>query len=224
MRRVTICLVGIDGSGKTTHLSALMRELNERGLNCKYVHMSGGYYRFLSLPFLLFCRLLGYEKAIVVNGRKFYTRHPNLAHRNTAISQLWPIFFLFDMSIVTLLLKRPSFRSGILLCDRYTILDSIVDLMVALGDDSLSDRAVIKLFSLIMRPTMPLLLDVDKREALQRKKGTPGSELLGQRIDLYRKMASDLGIPIVDASKSFAVVHENVTDHVKRVVPGWRKK
>lgn len=217
MSKIKICLSGIDGSGKTTHLHTLIRKLGELGFHCKYISLRGMYFRFVSLPLLYLCRILGYEEKIVAEGNERYVRHPNLIH-SSAIKLLWTTLFLIDMYLLAVLRGYFWSRAEVILCDRY-MADSIVDLMVALKDDTVYSGRIGKFFLFLTRPDMILLLDVDEEEAFKRKKDMLNLEQLGLRRNLYRKMASELGIPIIDASRPFTVVHKDILNHVKNIVP-----
>jgi len=218
MSKIKICLIGIDGSGKTAHLLAIMREFHENGIDCKYVALRGTYFRLLSLPFLYLCRLLGCEGKLTTEGREHRTRHPhpNLVNRSTALKLLWAVLFLVDIYILAMLRGYFSLLADIVLCDRF-VADSLVDLMATLRDDSIYRGRIGRFFLRVTWPDVVLLLDVDEEKAFEREKDIPSLEYLRSRRSLYRKIASDYGIPRIDTGRPFAVVHQDIINHLKTI-------
>lgn len=217
MSKIRICFIGIDGSGKTTHLLALLDKLSSKGLHCKYIPLRGTYFRFISLPLLYLCRIFGREEKIVLNGKKRYIRHPNLIS-NSAIKTLWSILFLIDMYILAILRGYFWSRAQIILCDRY-IVDSLVDLMVALKDYTIYRRRIGRFFLSLIRPDMTLLLDVSEKEAFSRKKDAPSLSYQILRRDLYRRIAADLNIPVINTDRPFNIVHKEIISYIRNILP-----
>lgn len=199
-----ICLIGLDGSGKTSHLALISKALERNGFRCKYVHLHGAVFRMLSLPMLFLCRKLGYRDE---------ANHP-LAHSNKAIVSVWPGCFFIDFLIFFIGMTFPNFlrRNVIWLFDRY-IYDAVVDLMVATGDQSFHKRLVSRLFLPIFpKPDVTILLDVDMETALRRKEHQESHTLgyLQKRRFLYLKLVEELSIPIVSATEPFNEVHRSL--------------
>ena len=206
-------LIGIDGSGKSTHLATLFHELHDNDLCCKYVNLRGEHFRFISLPFLLLCKLVRREGRFVTKGREYRTRHPDFGGPKNRINLVWSFLFLIDISILALWRGYFSPRPEVILCDR-CILDSIVDLMASLGDNTLFRKSVVRLFLSVMRPDIVILLDVEEKKALNRGREILGLDYLEVRRVLYQKVASNLEIPIVDSGKPFESVHKTIIDHI----------
>jgi len=199
-----ICIIGLDGSGKTSHLVLLSKALERNGFRCKRSHLHGAVFRMLSLPMLFFCRKLGYRDE---------AGHP-LVQSNKAIVSVWPWCFFVDFLIFFLGMTFPNFlrRNVIWLFDRY-IYDAVVDLMVATGDQSFHKRLVSRLFIPIFpKPNVTILLDVDAETALRRKKHQESHTLnyLQKRRFLYLRLVEELDIPTVSATRSFNEVHRSL--------------
>lgn len=221
MERITISLIGTHGVGKTAHLYILRRELEKRGLRCKLVELGGGYFRFLSFPVLLLFRLAGRERKVIgrLKGggekRVIHLRHPEFGrNRNTYLKVLWCILFLLDTCILNILKKSLS-KTEVILCDR-CIYDSIFELMIQLNDHTIHRRRIGKFFMSLTRPDMALLLDTEIEVIWQRRSTWSSLEDLRSSRALYRKMASDLRIPVIDTNRPFKVVHKNIVDYVEK--------
>lgn len=196
-----ICVIGLDGSGKTSHLTLLSNALKRNGFRCKCFHLHGAVFRMLSLPMLSLCRKLGYRDE---------AGHP-LVQSNKAIVSVWPWCFFMDFLIFFFGMTFPSFRrrNVVWLFDRY-IYDAVVDLMVATGDQTFHKRMASRLFLPIFpKPNVTVLLDVDAETALRRKIHQESHTLnyLKKRRSFYLKLGEELGLPIVSATKPFNEVH-----------------
>ena len=214
MNKVRISLIGIDGSGKSTHLYALLQELHNRGLCCKYINLRGEYFRFISVPFLIVCKLVGREGKFIFDGREYHTRHPYFGSQRNSINDAWTLLFLVDICVLALLRGYFSTRRRIILVDR-CIIDSIVDLMASLRDDTLYKGRLGKLFLRLMKPRITVLLDLEEEEALDRGQDIPGLNYLRLRRPLYKKLSADLKIPIINSDRSFDIVHQEIIASIK---------
>jgi len=201
-----IHLCGIDASGKTAHLQLIKAHLIESGTKCKYVW--GRWPAFLSYPFLLLCKVLGFS---VVNRGERGTYVCPVYYKNRAISKLWPWIFLFDTIIFAFTRIYLFLLCGYtVLCDRYVI-DILVRLMNDIHDESLHMKIVGKLYlKLIPRSAVVILLDVDEEIAFKRKLDISSLTQLGSEREKFLKLAHELNIPRVDTSISFKEAHKKL--------------
>jgi len=215
MEKTRICLIGIDGSGKTTHLTALLQEFRQNDLRCKYINLRGEYFRFLSLPTLFFFRLIGREKKFVFGDRVYFSRHPMLGPKSSLLTQLWSLLFLLDLLVLALLRGYFSVRPDIILCDR-CVIDALVDLMVALGKLDLYRGHTARPFLRILTPEITLLLDVDETQALMRGRDKLDLDYLKLRRPLYLRIASELRLFTIYSGKDFLSVHREITRYIMK--------
>ena len=195
-------------------MNALLHELHNRGLRCKYINLRGEYFRFISMPFLIICKLVGREGKLISNGREHRTRHPYFGSQRNSINDAWTLLFLVDICVLALLRGYFSTHRRIVLVDR-CIIDSIVDLMASLRDDTLYKGQLGKFFLRLMKPRITVLLDLEEEEALNRGQDIPGLNYLRLRRPLYKKISVDLKIPMINSGRSFDIVHQEIVASIK---------
>ena len=87
-----ICIIGVDGVGKTTHAQKLVGRLESDGVRCKYTWFR--FYHFLSLLLLAYCRLVALTVYEAKNGQRI-GRHD--FYKSKIISTLYPWLLFIDM-------------------------------------------------------------------------------------------------------------------------------
>jgi len=201
-----ILVVGLDGAGKTTHTKKLMEELAMRGIRTRYVYMRGYGRVFLTFPFLVLSRLLGFTKVHVLEDENKVSEYRFFA--NKAFQTLWPWVSLIDSMLYSFVV----FRVNSLFSDRLTISDrSVIDTLVDIISDT-QGKHPLKHYSqyflnLIPKNSVVALLDVDERIALERKKDVFSLRYLKIRREIYRKLADKYGWTIIDTKADLDTVH-----------------
>jgi thymidylate kinase len=214
-RQRLICLVGMDGTGKTAHARALIDHLHKAGIKSKYVWFGNAH--LLDYPFMAVCRILGFTAIHKVNGT---TVSEHKYYKNKAISKIWPCLRLLDVAILaSIWIKLLLWRGFTVVCDRF-VPDIFVNIMVDIDDDKLykklSGRA---LLGLMPRPLLSVCLDVDAETALQRKRDVPEIGYLNRRRNAYSIVCKYLGIPILNAEGPFVFVQQDIIAFVEG--PNW---
>lgn len=206
-----ICVIGIDGSGKTTHTQKLLGAI-VNSAKTRYVWFGSAY--FLSYPFMAFCRLFGFTKTYILASNGDHTEHQY--YRNKCIAFLWPWVQLIDTLIfVTLKIYIPLRRGYLLVLDRF-VHDILVDLMVDVNDFNLHKSFVGQLMlRLIPAGAITFLFDLDEQNALQRKVDIPNSRYLTVRRKYYRSIAHRLKMVRIDSSCSISLVHDCLLKKLK---------
>jgi len=207
-----ICLAGIDGSGKSTHLRRLEKELTDFGLRCKCVWARSAF--FFSLPFMMLCRVLGLTEVVSTSsGTK------NSIHRYymcKPVSLVWPWISLVDNLIFAVVHAYLPISMGYtVLLDR-SCYDNFVDIMVDTQRFTLDKSFLGLLFKKIVpRSCRVILLDVDENIAFIRKADTPGLEYLCIRRRIYKALAGVFGTRCITTNGEFEDVHLRILDCLK---------
>lgn len=203
-----ICIIGVDGSGKTTQANMLVDRLRKEGLRCRYAWFR--FYHFTSLPLLAYARLMGLsEMKTLKSGRKIGYHY---FYRSKVVSTLYP-FFLFIDTLIFIIIKiyipRRLFKTG-MVCDRF-IYDTIVDLMISTGDSNIHRSKIGRLFLRLMPRNMrALMLKVNEPVLRERREDVKWDKTLNKRIEYYDRLSKDFYIPVIDASPSVEEVHEEL--------------
>jgi thymidylate kinase len=202
-----VCLVGIDGVGKTTQLGKLARYLLDQGAVARRVHLRRPY--FFSLPFLAYSRLRGLTQYRVVQG----TRHGQWAfYRSRFLSTLFPLALLLDTALATAISVHLRLLFGLTVIGDRCLYDTLVDLMVGLDDEAYYQKPVGQLFlRLLPRCSMIILLDhEDVEHVRKRRTDLIGDPTLGRRQELYRALAAATNLPVVSTAQPIAATWHDI--------------
>ena len=197
-----ICLIGIDGAGKSSQAEHLVRALREKGIRCKGTHLRVSVFRLVSLPVLLLCRLLKVPEE---------ANHPR-CRGSRLLTAIWPYLFFLDFVLFYLIFNFPYyiFPGTVFVFDRYYY-DGLVELMVSTGDRSILEGRVGRLFQAVFpRPEVAIYMDVDEGAALRRTPENHTIEYLRKRRVFYKELADRLGMTTIDANRSFEEVQRDI--------------
>jgi thymidylate kinase len=211
MKKRMVCLVGLDGSGKTAHSIALIDHLRKARIKCRCIWFGNAY--FLSFPFMIVCRMLGLTTIYRIENRVTVSEHKY--YKNKAISKIWPYVQFVDVMIfVNFRVKMLLWRGFTIVCDRF-VPDIIVELMTDVNDTGLYKKRIGRLmFRLMPHGSLLVTLDVNEETARRRKSDIPRLGYLSQRRNNYRLISSYLEIPLVNAEERFEFVQQNLVDLV----------
>lgn len=211
-----VCLVGIDGAGKTSHARRFVAE-SLPSAKSRYLWLRETN-SFFSIPFMALCRVLGLTEVHHLRNGVTWTEHRY--YRNKAVATIWPWIQLVDAVILlAFMVYIPIMRGSVLVCDRF-LHDLLVDLMADTDSDDLHERMVGRLMlRLVPQGSLVFMLDVDEPTILMRKSDIPSMQYLRRRRQLYRLIASYLDLPSVDCSQPVDVVHTALTKYICQASP-----
>lgn len=197
-----ITFSGIDGSGKSSQVTSLLRTLSGRNINA--IRAWAGNKPMLSYPFLALVRVLGYTKRRRIQGLTFVQRD---IRRNRALSKLWPIALTLDFvpkaffSVVI-----PLRRRRVVVCDRY-----VYDLLAELRQDEfIGSWGQAILLHLLPKPDLAFLMDVNVELAWRRAlvpgraREQPIYDMEGRR-GAYLQLSREFAIVVVDGSRDSSI-------------------
>ncbi len=202
-----ITLSGIDGTGKSTNATKLVRRFNKMNIPSQYA--LGLWSPKVSYP------LMGALYLLKGWRRKDY-------HKSKILRKVWNYVVILDYLYIYLFrIKRHLFAGKTVFADKY-----VYDLIATLMRDGLyNERATKIMLKLIPQPDLVFIFDIPEEVSDLRKDDT--QEWLDRlRIDQdlreylkimrenYKKIAKSLDIPIIDATKEWNELHEAIFNKV----------
>lgn len=205
-----IGILGVDGVGKTTHVSMLIDSFKKSAINLQYVWFR--FFHFSTLFFLFYARLRGFTRYETREGIRVGFHDFS---RSFLLRKYYPWFLYFDMYLYYIVkIYVPLKNHQSIICDRY-IYDTIVDLMIDLNDDNLYRKPIAaKFFSLIPENASFFLLDLDIELIRQRRTSLSVDDTLAKRREYYRNIAEYLRIPIVSNEKDVEQVQNTFISYL----------
>lgn len=199
---MNLYLTGSDGSGKSSLLAELKKELEQKGEKVSSVWIRSP--KLFSKPLMAYCRLMGYTKYFVKDGIR-YGYHDFSTSK--IVSWLFPYLQYLDLRIALWRQKKPT---GIVFYDRF-ILDTLADLMVSTRRLDLHKKLIGKAFLKLLSSSITILfVDVDESTIRMRKLDTLHDPNLFLKIKVYRILANDFNIITLDNNGSFEFTLNNL--------------
>ena len=205
-RGFLVALSGIESSGKSTQRELLVEYLRARDVEPVCVWSRPGYSSRLRVGKRLLRALRGGRRSARDRAPNAPGRYPRRAETLGSPLRRWGWLTLALLDLIWLhgLRLRLSRASGrALLCDRY-LLDSLVDFRVYFPDDRVEERWLCRLWrALAPRPDAAFCLLIPAEESLRRSRDRKRRhwetlEVLERRLEAYRTLARELGVPVLD--------------------------
>ncbi len=208
-----VAVSGVDGSGKTTQVNALVHAFQRCGLRARWVWSRGGSSALAGHLIALGKRLLGRKVGASAagpaseEGREEQFRHP-------LVRRLWPWLVWLDLTWQYLWKVRwPLWRGDVVVCDRY-LLDALAEMGARLEDAGIFRRLPARLLIwLNPRPQKAFFLSVDplKARARQPAEGQQGTQSLAQRQgEMYNVLVGKMGYVVVDGEDNAEQVSDRL--------------
>jgi dTMP kinase len=191
-----ICLLGIDGSGKTTQATTLVATLRAQGVAA--VHAWARWLPIFLLPLRVLGRALAGRRGNQEENYQGFTASKRQILRNPLRATLWKHLVLLEHALQVFFKVRLRLLAGkTVVADRY-VYDTLIDLAVNLSchPDQLLNEPLLRLFP---RPDLSVLLELSPRTGAERKADGTTEEYLAERDALYRRLADALQMERVSA-------------------------
>ena len=208
-----ICIVGPDGTGKTTQAEMLIEYLSKKGLNYEYRWMR--FHHFISLPVLGLARILGLtEVQTLPDGKKIGYHH---FYKSKLISVVYPLTLYLDtlLAMVFKLYTPMKIQKKRIVCDRF-IYDTLVDLAIDLDNPEVINSRIAKRFlRLVPRDCLTVLLLAPYEKIKERREDLKFDKSLEKRIEIYKELSKRFPqIRLIDASLDIENVHRQIVEVV----------
>lgn len=191
-----ICLVGVDGTGKSTLARMLRQELAARGIKTRIVNLRMNY--MLARPVLLYCRLVGLTRRPIVNGKKISIHELQNA---PIVAMLVQYLHSIDTAIAFFLKAYlpMRLRGETVVCDRF-VHDVLIDFVVESGNSDLHNRLIRRLlFSLIPSDSRLFLIRADRNVIIERRPDVlPMDPHFDARLAEYMTLNSKYGLRVIE--------------------------
>lgn len=213
IKPVLICIIGVDGVGKTTHAQKLTNRLKNEGVRCRYTWFR--FYHFLSLLLLAYCRLVGLTVYKTKNGQKIGYHE---FYRSKMVSFLYPwVRFIDILPLYFAKIFLPLCLKYTIICDRF-IYDTLADLMIDLNDFHIYSKIIGKLYTrLIPKNTKAIVLDLDESIIRERRGDLVGDKSLELRRRAYHRIAEVFELSIVENKSEIEVAQEAIVREIRRL-------
>ncbi|MDH7508579.1 MAG: hypothetical protein QHH00_04180 [Methanomassiliicoccales archaeon] len=198
MKPRLICIIGPDGTGKTTQAKLLVEKLRKKEVDCDYKWMR--FHHFFSLPVLALARLMGLSEVKTSKNGRIIGYH--YFYKSKMISKLYTgLLFLDTLSFTMMKVYIPmKLLKKTVVCDRF-IHDTLIDLAVSTGDKSVYNSKMGKLFiKLIPEDAKTFMLITDEDVLRERREDVMEDKTLEIKIDLYMRLAQQFKITMMEAN------------------------
>ncbi len=183
-----ISISGVDGSGKTSIIEELIKDIESRGIQTQYVWLR--YNHYLTKGLLAFCRLAGYTKYHhYENSRVGYHEF----YRSKIISWLFIGLTFVDTLFATIIkVYIPAiFMKKTIVCDRW-MLDIMVDLEVDTKISFYHGTLLNSLFKFLIPNAAKCFLIKREFESVRKERDESiNDNNFPKRHDLYIKHSTD---------------------------------
>lgn len=210
-----VCVMGVDGSGKSTAAQSAVELLGGRGIEAMYLWNR---WEPRMLAGLTGGANASSGETVRSDVERYAQKRKLLA--NALVRFLWLLASSLDYSMSGAGKTRAAIRSGtVVVCDRY-VPDFVIDQTMNIGGGSsvlerVAGEWALKAFP---RPCGNVLIDVEAHVALDRKDDGLSEQVACEKVALYREYARLTSATVIDGSHSPDVVAVELADAVEILI------
>jgi thymidylate kinase len=196
-----VCVIGIDGAGKTTLARRTVAELRSQDRPARYLY--GRTYPMLSRLLMFLGRATILRKQDLWRDYSSYTESKQAAMRSPLLASVYASAVLVDYYVEMWVKLLPVvFTDQIVVMDRY-VHDTLVNELAAQLDFDRSQlaRATRAMARLLPRPSLAFLIDLPPEIAFSRKDDVPHVDYLRTRREYYLQLAAEGRLEILDGEQ-----------------------
>jgi thymidylate kinase len=213
-KRILVCLVGIDGSGKTTLAKSLAAHMSHEKKK-KFRYAYGKFNPFFLRPLIWLAQKLLRKRKSVANYSEYAAAKKKAIRKNPlAIFYQWLLWIDYILQIF-ITIRIPLFLGYSIFCDRYIYDTLITDLAV---DFSYSEQGIKRTLKRIARffprPSLVFLIDIPEEIAYARKNDVPSLAYLQERRQIYLKLRPEIRAILVDGTAKTENLERQVLETV----------
>ncbi len=205
-----ICFTGMDGSGKSTLARQLATRMAANGRKSQYI-----YCRFrprLIKPLALVGHALFLRNRDIRRDYSGYSGTKRALFRNRFLAFVYERLLLLDYCLQALIkVGLPLSRGRSIVCDRYIYDTVVTDLAADMGYSPEKIGRILRgCFRMLPRPDVTFLIDTPEEIAFKRKDDIPSLEYLKDRRSIYRDVARQQGMVMLDGAKDLPSLTEEI--------------
>ena len=217
-KSILVCLVGMDGTGKSTLSKKLVENMNEHGIKTRYVW--SGLEPLLLRPFFWIGKALFIPRHEPTTPGNYVRSSKTLRKvlRNPLMRTVYESIFCLDYSLHLLWKVRiPMMRGESVVSDRY-VYDVLIDLAVILSYTERKMSIILRAFKRFLpQPSLVLLIDAPEEVTIKRKDDIPSITHLSERRELYLRLAKQYGFTIIDGANTLPVLQSTIWGAVREI-------
>jgi len=218
-RTFLICLIGIDGSGKTTIAKLLVNSLRLNGYKCNYVY--GRFRPKLSKPIVDLGKRLFLSNKNIYDSDKYSYSKSEVAKKHSNFLLIYQYIILLDYSLQLLFgIYLPRMLGNSIVCDRYVYDTVINDIPKTSNSPYVLKNLLNRFFKVAPSPDLTFFIDISEDIAYSRKDDTPSIEYLIERRKIYIWLAEEYNLAIIDGTKDINTIRAEI----ERRIYEWTKQ
>ena len=197
MKGRLICIIGIDGSGKTTLSNKVTDLLTQHEVRNKHIYL--GWRHFDSTPFKTIATLIKKNRGGSFNA----VNNNRVTTQKIMYAGLFKFAVMIDYYLTTIpRILIPLLTRTTVVCDRY-FFDVLINTGVDLSEsEDKIYRSIYRWRHVFPKPALLILLDVPVEVAYERKDDIPTVDYLAEHRKIFLSLATKFDMIVLDGTKS----------------------